>query len=127
MATETREDGLGWKLLGDQFAVFIPEQVRGSWIKKCCGVYYHSSKKWHFLTSYITDVEHRLGLKAGESGIRDPRYHFKITFEAEIRGPEGFDDLRNKLESVGITWDRHKEVFRANFSHLQSLEKDLTK
>jgi hypothetical protein len=125
--TEVREDGLGWKHMGDEFSVYIPEDLRGSWIQKCCGVYYHSTKSWRFLTSYVTDVEHHLGLHAGESGIRDPRYHFKISFEAEIKAPEGFDKLKKRLETQGITWDRYKGVFRASLEKLPTLDKDLVK
>jgi hypothetical protein len=125
--TEVREDGLGWKQWGDEFSVYIPEGLRGSWIQKCCGTFDHKIKAWRFLTSYITDVEHHLGLHAGESGIRDPRYHFKITFEGEIKGPEGFNAVKKKLEAQGVIWDRYKNVFRAKLENLGELDKDLVK
>lgn len=125
--TKDCSDIFKWKQMGSEFSVFIPEQMRGSWIKKLHGVYYTATKSWHFLTNYVTDVEHHLGLKAGESGIRDSRYYFKITFEAEISGPDGFDKLRKQLESRGIIWDRHKETFRAKFGQIPDLETDLIK
>lgn len=121
------EDGLTWKLLGEEFSVYIPEELRGSWIKKCNGVFHPPTKAWRFLTTHIAEVERQLGLQIGESGIRDPRYHFKITFEATISGPDGFEKLRAELKERGIAWDRHANSFRASLKQISQVEARIAK
>ena len=71
---------------------------------------------------YLSEVEKSLGLKIGESGLKDPKYYVKIVLHGEMYAPEGAEKLKDKVEGLGATWKRQNKTFSASTADYEKLK-----
>ena len=96
---------------GISFFVTIPNHMTGGWIKKLDGAYNQGKKAYVFLMKHISLVEEKLGLKAGESGLRDPNFYYSFMLEGEFYSKGGLEKLKEILEPLGFVWKRQTKRF----------------
>ncbi len=107
---------------GDQFYVTIPPALHGKWVSQYRGSYNQGKRAYTFLMKYLSEVERSLGLKTGESGLKDPKYYVKIIFQGELYAPSGAEKLKEKVEGLGATWKRQNKAFVASIAHYDELK-----
>lgn len=112
---------------GSQFFATIPHNLRGTWIKRLGAPYNQLRKAYVFNLADIGSVEASLGLKPGESGLHDPKIHYKFVVEGEFRFEGGLPALKKQLEALGFVYHRQTGRFTGSYSGLTKVENLIAK